>query len=364
MGRFSCLVVVLAACAENPVGVPDEGTDGITIPDDINTVSVTRLAPSVCATATWPEKVADPNLDLSVAGRANGGAALVSMSLGDGTARGMSFDQRMALVSDQSIPGTFDGVALSFAANRYTATTTHDGSIDVWLMTDDLASSDLVTTIKGTAFAKQTFLPINGGLMMPVGDESGITLNRFADSYEPLASARFATTDPVEALTAASSGTTALFAWTTGKNCFLASTDGINANVTDAKFDPCANPRLAVDANGRRGVLVYDSAEGVRMSITRGIYMTSNDVISVRGTSPRALFDGQNFWVSWINDRGLVVVGLVDMDTHQVISTALGAGRPSAASYELAMVQGSPWAFTVDGDGYSGNRLCTTPYPY
>jgi hypothetical protein len=361
MGRFSCLVVVLAACAENPVGVPDEGTDGITIPDDVTSVSITRMAPSVCGVATWPEKVADTNVDLSVAGRDSGAALLTTAG---GVARGMTVDKRMSLVSDQSIPGSFDRAGISYAANRYTATTMQNGSVDVWMMTDDLTSSDLLFTVDGTALAKQTFLPIQGGLVMPVGDQNGITLHRLADSYEPIASARFATTDPVEGMTAASTGTTALFAWTTSKNCFLGSTDGVNAKVTDPKFDACQNPHLAVDTGSLRGVLMYDSPEGVRLSITKNIYLTTSDVLYSRGTSPRALFDGKNFWVSWINDRGIVVVGIVDMTTHEVMTTAVVDPRPSANSYELAMVNGSPWVFAVDADGYSGHRLCATPVPY
>ena len=123
MGRFSCLVVVLAACAETPVGVPDEsGTDVIVVPDDVQPVSVRRFAPSVCGVAEWPEKVVDPNLDLTVAGRLYG-AAFVTASVDGGAARGMAVDSRMKLVSDQSIAGSFDKVGISYAANRFAATT-------------------------------------------------------------------------------------------------------------------------------------------------------------------------------------------------------------------------------------------------
>lgn len=359
MGRFSCLVVVLvAACADNPVDVPDQGADGITVPDGIDdTVSVPRLVPSVCGVAEWPDKVLNPKVDLSVATR-NKDAAIVTMPVGGGDARGIMLDARMAIVNDQSIATSYDQVGISYAANRFAATTRHDGTIGVWMMADDLTSSDLLTTVEGTVTAKQTFLPIANGLIMPVGDPFGVTINRFADSYEPLASFRLAKTGAVTGLTGASSGNTALLAWTTNDHCFMSQLDGYNVQTTDAKADACQNPRMAIDTGSLRGVLVFDSPEGVRISLTQGIDMFGRDLVHPNAKAPRALFDGKNFWVSFIDDRGQVVAGIVDMTTGHVRSMAVQGPRPFGTSYELAMVEGSPWVFTLDETGYAGHRLC------
>jgi len=357
MGRFSCLVVVLvAACADNPVDVPEQGNDGITVPD-VDSVSVTRAVPMVCGVAEWPDKILDPKVDLSVAARANN-TAIVAMPLQGGDARGILVNSRMAIVNDQSIASSYEQVGISYAANRFAATTRHDGTIGVWMMADDLTSSDLLTTVTGTVTAKQTFVRMANDLLMPVGDAYGITIHRFADSYEPIASARLPKTGEVLGLTAASSDTTALLAWTTDSHCFMGQLDGYNVSMTEAKADTCQNPRLAVDTASLTGVLVFDSPEGVRLSVTDGIDMFGRTLVRDKATSPRALFDGSNFWVSYIDDRGQVNVGIVDMATHHVRTLAVSGPRPFDSSYELAMVEGSPWVFTVDENGYAGHRLC------
>jgi hypothetical protein len=362
MGRFSCLVVVLvAACADNPVDVPDQGDDGITVPDGVDTVFVPRLMPTVCGVAEWPDKIVNPKVDLSVATRDHN-AAIVSMPLEGGDARGILVNSRMAIVNDQSIATSYDQVGISYAANRFVATTRHDGSIGVWMMADDLTSSDLLMTVQGTVTAKQTFVPIADGLLMPVGDEYGVTIQRLADSYEPRASYRLPKTGAVLGLTAASSSNTALLAWTTSDHCFMSQLDGYNITTTEAKADACANPRIALDSRSLDGVLVFDSPEGVRLSLTQGTDMIGRDLVSGNATSPRVLFDGSNFWVSFIDDRGQVIVGIVDMTTRHVRTIAVDGPRPYGSSYELAMLEGSPWVFTLDDTGYAGHRLCVQQY--
>jgi hypothetical protein len=363
MGRFSCLVVVLvAACADNPVDVPDQaGADDVTVPDGIDTVLVPRLAPTVCGVAEWPDKVLNPKVDLSVATR-DTNAAIVSMPIGGGDARGMLVNARMAVVSDQSIATSYDQVGISYAANRFAATTRHDGSIGVWMMADDLSSSDLLTTVEGTVTAKQTFVPIPNGLIMPVGDAYGVTIHRFKDSYEPVASYRLPKAGPVLGMAATSSSDTALIAWTTDANCFIGQLDGYNVEMSSPKWDACQNPRLAVDSGSLTGVLVFDSPEGVRLSMTDGTIMYGRDLLRANATAPRVLFDGSKFWVSFLDDRGQVVVGILDTATRHVRTIAVSGPRPFASSYELAMVEGSPWVFTLDETGYAGHRLCVEQY--
>lgn len=359
MGRFSCLVVVLvAACADNAVDVPDESTDGTKLPDGVNTVDVAqRLVPSVCGVSEWPMKVTDAKIDLSVAGRANG-AAIVSMPIGGGTARGMLVDARMRIVRDETIATGYDKVSVSYAANRYASTASANGNVAVSLMADDLSSSQLVTSVAGNVVAKPAFYPVGpfNDLVMPVGGDNGLTLYRFADSFEPLDSRLVVATNPVESVTAAQFGSKTLAAWSTAKECFVAQISGLEAGDVAKSPLPCANPRLAVDPSTLYGILVYDGPSGATMRFTQGAKMFETHEYAGMA-APRALFDGKNFWMSYINLRGDVVVGIIDAK-QEITSIGLEFTRPYDSSYELAMVEGSPWIFALDANGYSGHRLC------
>jgi hypothetical protein len=138
--------------------------------------------------------------------------------------------------------------------------------------------------------------------------------------------------------------------------------DGYHVNTTPAKADACQNPRIAVDSGSLTGVLVFETGEGIRLALTDGADMLGSKVVRDKATSPRALFDGKNFWVSYIDDRGQVNVGILDMATRHVRTIAVDGPRPFDSSYELAMVEGSPWVFSVDEDGYAGHRLCVEKY--
>lgn len=358
MGRFSCLVVVLvAACADTPVDVPD-GTDGINLPDGVDTVGATpRLLPSVCGANEWTAKVTDVKVDLSVAGRPQG-AALVSTPILGGDSRGIIVDTRMRIVQDQSLATSYDAVSMTYAGNRFVRTGASSGAIDIHMMADDLRSSDLVTTVAGDVVAKPAFVQLDQGFVMPVGSADGLSLYRFQDSFEPLDSRLVAaTSSPVTGVTAAHSGSTTLVAWSTKSECNMMEVNGLES-AGQAKLLACPNPRLAVDSASLNGMLAFDSPDGVTVSFTRGAIITSRDVVRAGSHSPRTLFDGKNFWISWLNERGDVIVGVVDAN-HQIRTIGLNLTRPFDSGYELAMVEGSPWVFAVDANGYSGHRLCT-----
>lgn len=358
MGRFSCLVVVLAsACAVDPsVGVPD-GTDGTGLPAGADTIGVaTRLVPSVCSVSEWPAKVTDTKMDISVAGRLDG-AAITTMPITGGTATGFVVNDRMRIVHDQTLATGFDKVSVSYAANRFAQTAIAGDKLSLSLMTDDLSDSQLVTTVAGNVVAKPAIYATDGGLVMPVGGLDGLTLYRLADSFEPIDSRLVVASNPVVSLTAARSGAATLAAWSTKDQCYMMQLAGLESGPMTSKRMPCDNPRLALDSQTHNGIMVADSPEGVRLTITQGAVMYGAELIHENTYAPRALFDGKHFWVSWINDRGDIIVGVLD-ENHKITSMMVSGPKPFAQSYELAMVEGAPWVFALDADGYTGHRMC------
>lgn len=360
MGRFSCLVFVLAsACADQTVGVPDD-TDGTVVPEGVDSVvAAPRYAPSVCGAGEWATKVTDAKVDLSVAPRANG-AAIVSMPIAGGDAHGIVVDGRLRMVQDQTVATGYDMVNVSHAANRIASTAAANGSIDLSLWTDDLKTSQLVTSIAGNVVAKPAFHAVDHNLVMAVGGDNGLSIYRFADSFEPIDSRLVVATNPVESVTAAQFGTKTLAAWSTAKQCYVAEINGLESGNVSSSALPCHNPRLAVDPSTSIGILVYDTPAGATLQVTQGAKLFTTKTFAGM-TAPRVMFDGKRFWISYLDVRGDVLVGFLDEKFHPV-TLGINFTRPFQSAYELAMVEGSPWVFSLDANGYAAHRLCTVKY--
>lgn len=363
MGRFSCLVVVLvSACADSPVGVPD-GTDGTNVPPvdvDVNGAEpAPRLAPTVCGAASWAAKVPDTKMDISVARRLNG-AAITTTPIGGGTATGFVVDPRGRIEYDGTLAASADKLSVSYAANRLASTVVSNGNIDINLMADDMSSSQLVTSVPGNVVAKPAFVPVGGNLVMPVGGNTGMSIYRFADSYEPIDSRLVIASAPVVSMTAASFGTKTLTAWSTAHECYVAEINGLEAGNVSKVDLPCAGARLAVDPSSLYGVMVYDTPAGAVVQVTQGAKLFAAQTFAGM-TAPRVMFDGKRFWVSYLDKRGDILVGFIN-EKREVLTLGLNFVRPFESSYELAMVDGSPWVFALDADGYTGHRLCAVSY--
>jgi hypothetical protein len=62
--------------------------------------------------------------------------------------------------------------------------------------------------------------------------------------------------------------------------------------------------------------------------------------------------------VSYIDERGEIVMGFLTGDGNQMISTAVSASAPAHDGYDIAMFDGSPWVFALDRNGYTAHRMC------
>lgn len=359
MGRFASLVLVLtAACGDNSiVDEPTGGDDGLDPSGDLVEVAP-RLVPSVCGANEWTTKVTNAKVDLSVAVRP-AGAAIVSLPVGGGDATGMIVDTRMRIVQDNTLTmGTFEKLNVTYTANRFVSTGIVNDTLSLHLLQDDLSSPELVTKVPATAVAKQAFFDLQDDVVMPVGGYDGLTLYRFADSLEPIDSLHVATSKPVRSLTATQFGVATLAAWSTDGDCYMMQMAGFAPGPMAHQPTACHDPRVAVDSSTGRGMMVFSTQEGVRLMWTQGTMMGGDATLLRDGTqAPRAMFDGKNFWVSYLDARGDVIVGVMDSRNH-LTTMSLGGPRPTEGAYELTMLEGAPWIFAVDEAGYSGHRLC------
>lgn len=365
MGRFcASVLLLLGACGDNvvvdPESLPGDGTQ----PGENGSV-VARYEPQVCGVVSWDPSVAiNPAQDVSVAARPGGGATLLGAPLSGGALTGFVTNERMDMQGDSitkvaASNAAFDKVTVAYMQDRPVTTAVADGAVYVHMLDENLGSPQYIAKLPGTATAEGTFFKAQGNIVMPVATSTGLWMHRFVDdSLEPSDSKLFAASKPVVSLTTAQFGTNMMTAWTTETECHLMVNTTFEPGVHTMVNRPCPSPRLSLNESTGDAVLLFDSAEGIRlMPIHITMFGGDAKVIRSDASSPRTLFDGQRFWVSYLDARGDVVVGFLDKDLHPR-TLSLGAPKPERAAYEFVMIDGRPTIFSVEDTGYTAYSMC------
>lgn len=366
MGRFSsALLVLLAACGDN---LGSDGFDPAPI-DELDTGDPTgaipRYRPAVCSAQSWDTSVnANTAMEVSVAARPGGAVALAAPRAG-GELSGLVLDTRMAMLLEKSvaIDDAVSHVTVSNRDDRVVSATAHAGAVLLHLLDADLGNPELVTKIPGNALAEPTFFGIletEGDVVMPVGADDGVWLHHFDASFEPQGSNQLAATAPVRSIAAAHTGRTLLTAWSTDNECYVALSNAFGQGITASSSTACPDPRIAFDPQHGRGVVVFEDRDRGGIGITPILlaqFGGPSHLLRAGAKAPRVVFDGTNFWISHIDERGDIVVGFLDGNGDPVTMSLYGP-KPDAAAYELAVVNGNPWVFALTSDGYAAYELC------
>lgn len=365
MGRFCASVLLLAvgACGDNQSG-PDLDPGSPDNPEG-GLVATARLEPAVCGTASWTKTSGlDPLSQVTAVARPDGGATILGAPLQGGTLIGVQLDKRMGLESGD-ISKLIDNAdithaTISYVQDRPVTASLADGSLFLHMYDSDLTAPQLIAKLPATAVSEPSFFEAGTDLVMPVGRADGLWMYRFQDSLEPVSQIQFSSTKPVNYVTSAKLGSNIMTAYSTDGECHLSYAGPSKALVDTVVPAACPNPRLAVNESTGDAVMLFDGTDGVHMMPIH-LTMFGGDAPLVRdGTSaPRAVFDGERFWVSYLDARGDVIVGFLDEDRHPV-TMSLGGPQPIDAAYDLVMIDGAPTIFTLEDTGYSAYRLCTT----
>jgi hypothetical protein len=300
-------------------------------------------------------------MDVAVAGRPEG-AAVVAVPRKGGAASGFVLDTRMRMLAGETkinIDVPLSEVSVSYLGNRVTTTGISDGSFFLHLLDDDLTNPQFVLKAPATTLAKPAFYrDIGDDIIMPVGTDQGLMFYKFADSGEPIESKLVVASKPVRSMATTQMGVATFTAWSTDTECYMMQAPTFQAGATSYQRVACPNPSLAVNDKTGDGLMVFESPQGVRAMLTHGQQFGGDaPLLRPDATSPRTLFDGTNFWVSYLDSRGDVIVGILDEDNHPV-TMSLGGPHPYDSAYQLVMVEGAPWLFALDEAGYTGHRLC------
>lgn len=364
MGRFcSVLLVLCAACGDNLGG---DGVDLGSV-EELDTEGVgtatPRFVPAVCNARTWQTGLnAATALDVSVSA-SSGGAVVLAAPRTGGEHIGLVLDTRMEMVLEKSV-AIYDEttrVTTSFLHDRVVSATAHGGAVVLYELAPDLADPQVQAKLFGDVMTEPTFFAsfeFAGGHLVPVGAHDGVWLHRLDASYVLQESAKLRATEPVRSLAAAPMGGALLTAWSTDDACYMALSNDHGQGISTHLPVPCYEPRIAIDPQTSRGVMVSESREGMQLaSIQPSVFGAPSRLIHHEAKAPRVAFDGTRFWLSHLDQNGDIVVGFLDGDGTPV-TMSLAGPRPDARGYELVVVDGAPWVFALTDDGYAAYQMC------
>jgi hypothetical protein len=366
MGRFYAIVFLLAACGDNEPGpvTVDNSQQPAGAGGALQTP--TREVPQVCAELQWTSTgVATTDVHLSISAR-QGDFAILGVPTAGGELDGFRIDA--ASKADSTITtvpigtGGFTSVGLSRVDGRLVTAAGDGNAVHVALLDDDLSNPVEVAKLPGTAAMSQAMLLADGTRMVPIAGDTGVTLVSFDSSWQPVSSIPLATTSAPTSYAAAQLGGAMLVGWSTIDSCYLATVYTGNAfgpNDVTSLSQPCASPRIATTLIDGTDSFVFEAPDGVRlMHVSQLKKGGSSQLLRANATSPRVLFDGTHTWVSYLDERGEIVVGFLTNEADPIISTAVSGIQPQHDGYDLAMFDGTPWVFALDGNGYTAHRLC------
>lgn len=358
MGRFSSvLLLTLAACGDNMVDDPVDPQDDSQIVDGTTSLSPARVVPSVCDVTTWSDDLALAGAEVSVAGGASHAVGIATP--GGRSPIGLVFDPGHHRMSSYKFPidGAFTQIVASRVGQRLVSTSAENGNVHLHLLDDDFGNPQYVAKLAGTMVAQPSFYSLEADYMMPTVGDDGLWLHRFQDSFEPIDSTHVVTTAPARSVTAAKVGASILSAWSTDDDCYMTMARSVSSRIDTHLPFACGQPRLAVDATTGRGLMVFQGPDGVHaMAINGEKFGGATMLLRAGATSPRTVFDGRRLWVSFLDDRGDIIVGF--FHGSDLVTMSLGGPKPKAAAYDLVLLNDAPWVVSLDDGGVAGHLMC------
>jgi hypothetical protein len=362
MRSFLAISMALAAgCGDNLSGPADPIDEGADQGGAVDTNTTAKLLPEICATRSWDSVAYDAKDSVVRAVPTVTGATLFMVPKGGGMLRGFEVDGRGMVIGDPTgwkirSDQMFTDVSATRHDERYIVGLVSNGQVSINAVRDDLADYRELAVAPGSLVGDQTVVKARNTRMAATGGAGGMLATQFDAVWASMGSDELARSVPVS-ITTAAYGNDAMVAWSTETTCHL---QRVAAGIESSQSYPCKNGRLAVDFAERGGWMVYERGESVmiaRIEATGHNQIANENQLARFGSSPRIAFDGSHYWVSYVDFRGDLVVGMVDSN-GTLDSTAIEGTQPMHDSYDLAVAAGTAWVFALDHNGFGATRLC------
>ncbi len=354
------MVMLVAGCGDNLV--VDDTEEGRPVDDEPGFEEPTsRLAPDVCAVRSWPSVAFDGrDVDVAVVPTSSG-ATVFTTARGGGPLRGFTIDGHGLLTGEDT--GTivredqaFTAVSAAYIDERLVTAAVGENGVAIDLVRADLGATHNLSTVPGTVVADLAMATSRLGHVATVGDEAGLTAIAFDESWTTSGTRLLSKAEPLS-MTATRYLTDTMVSWSTDTTCHL---QRMAAGATSQRNFACVGARIAASGPDREGYLVYE--DGARVMISQLRVGGESEIANQRelvpnARSPRIVYDGARYWVSYIDVHDDVIIGYLEAD-GSLASMALNGTQPQTEAYELAVVNNGLWVFAVDGGGVGAQRIC------
>jgi hypothetical protein len=344
------------------VGCGRLGFDDMAAPGGGSGSQTTNLVPAVCGAQSYTSIAAALDSDLSVAPTPTGAAVFVVPTSG-GNLRGFTVDNDGNVTSGATLKtirvgGPFTASAAAYVDNTLIAAVISSSRTLVNIIPADLSTYTEIGNVDGERVGKHALLHATIDRITPTACGAGLTVNPFDNLWNPQTSQLSVTTPQSTGIAATPLGNEALVAWSTADQCYVERLTTGAMGVGSSQAWSCAAPRLANDMTTTMSKVVFEAPDGVRLgSIADDQLDGATTLLAAGATSPRISYDGAQYWISYLDATGTITVGTLQSD-GSVLTTQLAGTMPQHDAYELAIINGTPWIYSVDGNGTAGHALC------
>jgi hypothetical protein len=362
MGRFYAIVMLLAACGDNEQGPILVDTSHEPAGAGASFAPRPRQIPQICGSVQWDAgALAQPGMQISVA-TAQTDLHVIGIPEGGGQLEGLALEASSKEVVDVgpvAASTVYTNIGMNRVAGHLVTAGTDGVSVHVTLLDNNFGNQIEIGKIPGTQVVPRGVLVTDGERLVPVATDTSVGIQAFDTQWNIGARRELGPTDNTKGFTATQLGSAMLMGWSTADTCYLATVfTSVGAQVSQVNY-PCPGLQIAGNAHDGTATMVFEASDGIHLSNVSAMHtLGSSKLIRARATSPRALTDGQGqTWISYIDERGDVVVGFVGGD-GVMISTAVTGTSPNAGAYDLAMFDGTPWVIALDGQNLTASRMC------
>ncbi len=332
----------------------DEGGGNMTV----GVVDATARAPAVCERLNNLATVG-ANVDLALATTPTGLSAFWVPTAG-GSLSGVDIGTNRAasLVSIVKV-GAFTASSAAYLDGQLVAGGISTSRALVHSVPQPLAGGTEIGNFDGEFVGKTTLTHSNGDRVTATSCSSGLTVNAFDNAWNGSPATFTVNTSQSVSIDLTPIGAQSLAVWSTASTCHYETvTSKTTGTARQTASKACQLARLT--SNGTEVAMVFEEGTKTGLVIDDATTLSAVNAVYANGArSPRVLWDGAHYWVSYLDATDHVVIGYVD-EYGMTLTTQLPDKAPTDKAYELGMLDGQPWLFAVGqtDSQLTAARLC------
>jgi hypothetical protein len=356
------LMMVLAGVGCGRLGFGDESPGGgggdIGGNETVGIEDTSPKAPQVCEVVGSLATTNTTDVDLSVATTPSG-ASVFWVATAGSSLRGFDLATDRTPSATVVVRGgtSFTASAAAYVDGRLLAGVISSSRALIHDVPVPIAAATEIGNFDGEYVGKLTLTHAGPDRIVATSCSSGLTMNAFDNLWNGTEATFTESSDQTASIDVTKLSSDAFAVWSTDTECHferIASRTTGTMRMTNA---PCRFARLAATSDAV--AMAYENGPDVGFVIDDAATIALANALAIPGArSPRVLWSGSTYWVSYIDASDHIVVGYVD-GSGMLLTTQLPDAAPATHAYELAMYDGQPWLFGVDDSmQVYANRFC------